>query len=328
MLPDLEAVVHQTGYFGPVALVAIAAFLLAESMLLIWADRRRKQGKINQRLRVQAKTGNEQEALFELRRRRGLTAVGHYQLPFIAFNRLVMQSGISIPIGRLMLLMVVSCATGVFMAYSLTGSLFVSVAAAAVLGLIVPVAMLLAMRARRRKLFESQLAEAIDVMVRSLKAGHPLTVAISVVAREMADPIGSEFGIVADEMTYGLDLDSALSNLRTRAGQSDLSFFVVAVSIQQKTGGNLAEILTNLSRMVRERGRMRRKVHSLSSEGRFSAIALSVIPCFIYGAISLTSPGYFKEVESDPLFMQAVYVGLGLWLMGVYVMRRMVNFRI
>ena len=265
MLPDLEAVVHQTGYFGPVALVAIAAFLLAESMLLIWADRRRKQGKINQRLSVQAKTGNEQEALFELRRRRGLNAVGHYQLPFIAFNRLVMQSGISIPIGRLMLLMVVSCATGVFMAYSLTGSLFVSVAAAAVLGLIVPVAMLLAMRARRRKLFESQLPEAIDVMVRSLKAGHPLTVAISVVAREMADPIGSEFGIVADEMTYGLDLDSALSNLRTRAGQSDLSFFVVAVSIQQKTGGNLAEILTNLSRMVRERGRMRRKVHSLSS---------------------------------------------------------------
>jgi tight adherence protein B len=239
-----------------------------------------------------------------------------------------MQSGISIPIGRLMLLMVVSCATGVFTAYSLTGSLFVSVAAAAVLGLIVPVAMLLAMRARRRKLFESQLPEAIDVMVRSLKAGHPLTVAISVVAREMADPIGSEFGIVADEMTYGLDLDSALSNLRTRAGQSDLSFFVVAVSIQQKTGGNLAEILTNLSRMVRERGRMRRKIHSLSSEGRFSAIALSVIPCFIYGAISLTSPGYFKEVESDPLFMQAVYVGLGLWLMGVYVMRRMVNFRI
>jgi tight adherence protein B len=328
MLPNLEAVVHQTGYFGPVALVAIAAFLLAESMLLIWADRRRKQGKINQRLSVQAKTGNEQEALFELRRRRGLNAVGHYQLPFIAFNRLVMQSGISIPIGRLMLLMVVSCATGVFMAYSLTGSLFVSVAAAAVLGLIVPVAMLLAMRARRRKLFESQLPEAIDVMVRSLKAGHPLTVAISVVAREMADPIGSEFGIVADEMTYGLDLDSALSNLRTRAGQSDLSFFVVAVSIQQKTGGNLAEILTNLSRMVRERGRMRRKIHSLSSEGRFSAIALSVIPCFIYGAISLTSPGYFKEVESDPLFMQAVYVGLGLWLMGVYVMRRMVNFRI
>ncbi len=328
MLPILEAVVHQTGYFCPVALVDIAAFLLAESMLLIWADRRRKQGKINQRLSVQAKTGNEQEALFELRRRRGLTAVGHYQLPFIAFNRLVMQSGISIPIGRLMLLMVVSCATGVFTAYSLTGSLFVSVAAAAVLGLIVPVAMLLAMRARRRKLFESQLPEAIDVMVRSLKAGHPLTVAISVVAREMADPIGSEFGIVADEMTYGLDLDSALSNLRTRAGQSDLSFFVVAVSIQQKTGGNLAEILTNLSRMVRERGRMRRKIHSLSSEGRFSAIALSVIPCFIYGAISLTSPGYFKEVESDPLFMQAVYVGLGLWLMGVYAMRRMVNFRI
>jgi len=328
MLPDFEAIVHQTGYFGPIALFAVAAFLVAESMLLMWADRRRKRGTINQRLSVHEKTENEEEALFELRRRRGLTAVGRYQLPLIAFNRLVMQSGISIPMGRLIFLIVISGATGAITAYSLTRSPFISVAAAVFLGLIVPVVMLFAMRARRQKLFESQLPDAIDIMVRSLRAGHPVPVAISIVGREMPDPIGSEFGIVADEMTYGLDLESALINMRRRAGQSDLSFLVIAISIQQKSGGNLAEILTNLSRMVRERARMRRKIHSLSSEGRFSAMALSVIPCFLYAFISLTTPSYFNEVDSDPLFMQAVYVGLAMWLTGIYVMRRMVKFRI
>lgn len=328
MLPDFEAIAHQTGYFAPIALLVIATFLVAESMLLLWADRRGKRGNINQRLSVQAKTENDEEALFELRHRRGLTAVGQYQFPLIAFNRLVMQSGISIPIRRLIMLIVVSATTGAFMAYSLTGSPFVSVAAAAVVGLIFPLAMLFAMRARRQKLFERQLPDAIDVMVRSLKAGHPVPVAISIVGREMADPIGSEFGLIADEMTYGLDLKSALINMARRVGQGDLSFLVIAISIQQKSGGNLAEILTNLSRMVRERGRMRRKIHSLSAEGRFSAMALSVIPCFLYVFLSIMTPSYFNEVKSDPLFMQAFYIGLSMWLLGIYVMRRMTNFRI
>lgn len=328
MLPDFGVLVHQTGYFGPVVVFAIAAFLLAESLFLIWADRRRKQGNINQRLSVRAKTENEEEALFELRRRRGLTADGRFQLPLAAFNRLVMESGISIPIGRLIFLIVVSSATGGFIAFQFTRSPLVSVAAAAVLGLFVPIAMLFVMRSRRLKLFESQLPEGIDVMVRSLKAGHPLPVAISVVAREMPDPIGSEFGTVADEMTYGLDLESALMNMRARTPQSDLSFLVVAISIQQKTGGNLAEILANLSRMVRERSRMRRKIHSLSSEGRFSAIALSIIPVFLFVFISLTTPSYFKEVENDPVFTYTIYLAICLWALGVFVMRRMVNFKI
>ena len=142
----------------------------------------------------------------------------------------------------------------------------------------------------------------------------------------MGDPVGSEFGMVADEMTYGLDIETAMSNMRTRAGQSDLSFLVVAISIQSKTGGNLAEILMNLSRMVRERARMRRKIHSLSSEGRFSAIGLSVIPCVLAMIIQLTAPTYFSEVEHDPLFMPAVYTGLGDVAIRVFTLRRMVNF--
>jgi tight adherence protein B len=148
------------------------------------------------------------------------------------------------------------------------------------------------------------------------------------VAREMVDPIGSEFGMASDEMTYGMDLETAMSNMALRGGQSDLAMLVVAVSIQVKTGGNLAEVLSNLSRMVRERSKMRRKIHAVSSEGRFSAIALSIIPAMIYGIVMISAPSYYDAVREDPLFTFAIYLGVVLWSCGVVVMRRMVNFRI
>ena len=134
------------------------------------------------------------------------------------------------------------------------------------------------MRKRATKAFGAQLPEAIDVMVRSLRAGHPVPVAIAMVAREMPDPIGSEFGIVADEMTYGTDLETAMRNLYFRVGQEDLPLFVTAVAIQGSTGGNLGEILENLSRVIRQRFKMRRKIRALAAEGQILALILSSLP--------------------------------------------------
>jgi len=196
------------------------------------------------------------------------------------------------------------------------------------LGAVLPIVVLLAMRSRRLRKLEEQLPEAIDVMVRSLRAGHPLSVAISLVSREMPDPIGSEFGMVCDEMTYGMDLATALTNLRARVEQSDLGLLVVAITIQSKTGGNLAELLGNLARMVRERARVRRKITALSAEGRYSAIALSIVPIAVYLVVNTMAPRYYAEVRDDAAFMPAYYVGLTLWVIGVAVMRRMVNFKI
>ena len=184
------------------------------------------------------------------------------------------------------------------------------------------------MGARRLWRFEEHLPEAIDIMVRSLRAGHPVPVAVAMVARELPDPIGSEFGMASVEMTYGMDLETSMSNMGSRVGQSDLAMLIVAVSIQARTGGNLAEILNNLSRMVRERTKMRRKIHALSAEGRFSAIALSVIPAMIYIVVMMSAPTYYDDVRNDPLFTLAVYTGAFLWICGVLVMRKMVSFRI
>jgi tight adherence protein B len=326
-MPSLEMITYQMGSYGPIVAIAVAAFLLFEALFLTWSRSRRREGRINERLRVKAAAHDGRAALVALRRSRGLTSEGRYELPLTAFNRLLMQSGLKIPAWRLVLLMAVAAGVGAFLTYSLTRAVPLAALAAAFGGLGLPMMALLVMRAKRMKALETQLPEAIHVMVRSLRAGHPLPAAIAMVAREMADPVGSEFGMVADEMTYGLDIDTAMGNMRSRAGQSDLSFLVVAISIQSKTGGNLAEILMNLSRMVRERARMRRKIHALSSEGRFSAIALSAIPCVLAGIIQLTAPTYFSEVDDDALFMPAFYTGLVMWAIGIYTLRRMVNFK-
>src|SRR2546423_3289802 len=115
----------------------------------------------------------------------------------------------------------------------------------------------------------------MDIMVRSLRAGHPVRVAGGLVAQELPDRIGTEFGIAADEITYGADVETAMRNLYFRVGQEDLPLFVTAVAIQGSTGGNLGEILANLSAVIRERFKMRRKIRALAAEGRASALILS-----------------------------------------------------
>ena len=138
-------------------------------------------------------------------------------------------------------------------------------------GTALPYLVLRFLRGRRQKAFGAQFPDGLDMIVRSLRAGHPVPIAITMVAREMKDPIGSEFGIVADEITYGADLETALRNLYFRIGQDDLPLFVTAVAIQGSTGGNLGEILENLSGVIRDRFKMRRKIRALASEGRASA---------------------------------------------------------
>jgi tight adherence protein B len=160
-----------------------------------------------------------------------------------------------------------------------------------------------------------------------LRAGHPFRVSLALVAREMPDPIGSEFGIVADEVTFGLEQTTAIDNLCRRVGEPDLSFFSTAVTVQQQSGGNLAEIMTRLSRLLRSRSKMRLKIRSLSAEGRLSAIALSAAPFFLIAIIQLIAPTYFAATNDSPVIMPAVVVGMILLGIGNFVMYRMVNFK-
>jgi tight adherence protein B len=191
-----------------------------------------------------------------------------------------------------------------------------------------PYLVLRLLRARRQKAFGAQFPDALDMIVRSLRAGHPVPIAITMVAREMRDPIGTEFGIVVDEITYGADLESALRSLYFRIGQDDLPLFVTAVAIQGSTGGNLGEILENLSGVIRQRFKMRRKIRALAAEGRASAIILSSLPIAMFLIIQVVAPDFYAGVWNESMTKTALAVA-GCWMgIGNLIMYRLVNFKI
>jgi tight adherence protein B len=148
------------------------------------------------------------------------------------------------------------------------------------------------------------------------------------VAKELPDPVGSEFGIVADEITYGADLEAAIRNLFYRVGTDDLPLFVTAVAIQTSTGGNLGEILENLSSVIRQRFKMRRKIRALAAEGRASALILSSLPIGMFAMIQFVAPDFYASVWNQSLTKIALG-GAAAWMgVGNLIMYRMVNFRI
>lgn len=310
------------------ALAAGSAVLFVEAVYLFFFTATSYRSRINRRLRLVHNEPNRESVLVQLRRERGLTADGLYSLPSIALNRLILQSGLSIGV-RKFLLMVVMLALVVFgAAMVIRGSVLEALVATLGGGVILPWLALRILRGRRHKRFGSQFPDALDIIVRSLRAGHPVPIAVAMVARELPDPVGTEFGIASDEVTYGADLETAMRNLYFRVGQEDLPLFVTAVAIQTSTGGNLSEILENLSSVIRLRIKMRRKVRALAAEGRFSALFLSSVPILLFFILKIAAPNHYAGIM-DRSLTQMGLAAAGAWMViGNFVMYRMVNFRI
>jgi tight adherence protein B len=182
-------------------------------------------------------------------------------------------------------------------------------------------------RAKRQRLIDDQLPLALDIINRALRAGHPVISAVQLAGREMGDPLGTEFGLIVDETTYGLEFKDALFNFAKRTGSRDAGFFAVSVSIQSQTGGNLAEILEGLSSVVRGRNTLAKRVKALASEGKASATLLSVLPFFLVIFFMLMQPGYYISKFNDPLFWPIVIGVFVLYLLGLLMIRRIVNFK-
>ena len=144
----------------------------------------------------------------------------------------------------------------------------------------------------------------------------------------MPDPVGTEFGITSDEINFGLNIHAALDNLHRRVGHDDLAFFIMAVKVQSQTGGNLPELLSRLSHLIRSRAMLRLKVRAASSEGRASGVFLSLMPFILVAIIILISPGYYRDVWSHPLIMPTLILCIILLLVGNFVIYRMVNFKV
>ncbi len=318
--------------FSPIYLIyllaAASAIFLFEAVYFLCFSGTSYRTNVNRRLRLIHDKVDRESILIQLRRERGLTSGGDYRMSYEGFNKLVLQSGLTLGIGKL----VMFAAIGALMAFAITFIIRGNLLHALLVGLLcstaLPYLVLRILRGRRQKKFGAQFPDAIDIIVRSLRAGHPVPIALTMVARELADPIGSEFGIVADEITYGADLETAMRNLYYRIGQDDLPLFVTAVAIQSSTGGNLGEILENLSGVIRQRFKMRRKIRALASEGRASALILSSLPILMFIVVNVVSPKFYASVWDQDITKIALTIA-GCWMgIGNFIMYRLVNFKI
>jgi len=182
--------------------------------------------------------------------------------------------------------------------------------------------------AARMAVFEQQLPDALDLLVRSLRAGHSLNSGLQMVGEELSEPIGPEFRYVANEIALGKETKRALDNLLYRVPSGDLPFFVTAISIQQETGSNLAEVLENLSTVIRERFKVYGKVRAITAMGRMSANILAVWPLIMIGAIYLVNPSYIEPLWTEEAGRSLVLIAAIMIFIGYVVCRRMAEIKV
>jgi tight adherence protein B len=191
-----------------------------------------------------------------------------------------------------------------------------------------PLLWLRVLRGRRMSALVRQLPEALDLMARGLKVGHPLNATISAVAKDMPDPVATEFGVIVDQISYGDDIVDAFADFADRTELEDVRYLAVSVAIQHGTGGNLADVLTTLAKVIRDRGSMRRRIKAISAEGRLTSRFLSALPLIILAATSITAPDYYAGVRDDSLFRPMAIAVAALVVANFLVLRQLVNFRI
>jgi tight adherence protein B len=320
--------------------VFASVFLLLQAVLRSTVDRRAHAGAVNKRLRLIATGADRENIVSTLRKNDPLLLSGDWSIlrpMFTAFRRNLTMASVPISAAQVVLAMaaifaalVLVVATAAWSAnYALTGGvlqLIIAFAAATAVG--VPVMVIGILAERRRKKMQAQFPVALDIFVRALRSGHPISGALEILTQEMEDPIGTEFGLVSDEVSYGADLTEALNDMAERWDLDDIRMFVVSLAVQNETGGNLAEILNNLSQVIRERTSLLLKVRALSSEGRMTGWLLTGLPVLTFVILFLTNPAFYLDVAEDPIF----YIGfpiLLLWfVLGVAWIRKLVNIKV
>lgn len=320
-------------YLIMVVLVFVAVVLLLEGLYVMWRSYRGPEAmKLETRLHALSAT-RDRSPQTQLLRERMLS-----ELPVMerflqrvprmrGLDKIILQSGLNWTVSKLLLAcLVLGALAWAAMMLAARQTLLVGFVAGVVVGS-APLMYVYYMKSKRMAKLERQLPDALDLMVRALRAGHAFSSALKMAGEELQQPLSGEFATVHDEVNFGVSLEQALTHLSERVPLTDLRYFVVAVLIQRESGGNLTEILTNLSRLIRERLKLMAKVRVLSSEGRMSAWVLCLMPFFLAAIMNLANPGFMSPLWKDPIGITIVKYMLSLMLIGVFIMRKIIKVR-
>ncbi len=291
-----------------------------------------EQRKIRRRLRASTAGGARRETVDIVRKRALSEAPGITRLILSASGvqylaRLLEQANSRYSVGRLLLLSLVLAVVGFLLTSFLTNNPLFNVAGAGLLALL-PFLSVYRTRRQRMVKFQRQLPDALDLVGRALKAGHGFVAGLKMAGDEFQDPIGVEFEKTIDEINFAGDAPNALKNLAQRVDCPDLKFFVTAVLVQRETGGNLAEIIDNLSRLIRKRFELQGRIRALAAEGKLSAMVLLGLPFLIGAALSILNPQYVGLLLTDPIGQGMVGFAGVMMIIGTVVMIKMIKIRV
>ena len=313
--------------------VFVAVALGIEGLFMWWNTTRGPEARrMARRLRAASAGGHGVEQVSIIKQRvlsrsegvqRLLLALPHVQ----TVDRLIVQAGVSMTVGDMILLTVLLGGVGLVVPIYTGRGLIIGIVFGCVLAAL-PSLYLLRARAKRMERLENQLPDAIDLMGRAMRAGHAFPNALKMVGDEMTGPVAMEFRILFDEINYGVKLEDALLNLLERVPSTDLQYFVVALLIQRETGGNLAELLDNISVIVRARIKLMGEIRTLSAEGKLSAWVLGLLPFATALFINIVNPKFMDVLWTDPVGLKMVYTALAMMVFGVFWMRKIIKIRV
>jgi len=242
-------------------------------------------------------------------------------------QKMLAQGHVDIRAGNFLMLCALSALAFAALAFWAGGNIIFGWAGA-LLGFFIPYAYASHMRAKRFQKFEEKFPEAIDTLARAVRAGHAFTTALEMIANEISEPVAGEFRQLYEEQKFGLPVRDALINLTDRIPLVDVKFFVTAVMLQRETGGNLAEILDNLSYVIRERFKILRQVRVHTAQGRLTMLLLMALPPTIVVLMLSLNPGFIRPLFTDPIGHALIVIGITLQTMGYFVIRRIIRIQV
>jgi tight adherence protein B len=319
------------------SIVFLAVVLLAEGGFLYWRDTYGPKKRVSKRMQLLERGASAEEIITALRRQ--TTDASKSLVPSVIryLDVRLNQAGVRISAQRMLTIMasvtiligfLFPLVGGITGQIRSAGAILLIVLFAAGAGIALPVLAINYLAARRLKLLEKQFPTALDVLVRGLRAGYPITGALELVVAELPDPLSSELALVLAEMNYGYALRDALINLADRVQTQDINMFVVSVSIQTETGGSLADILDGLAQVIRDRAAMVLKVRALASEGKMTGALLTAMPIVTFLGVFSTKPEFYLDNVDDPWFMPGVIGVMFMFTLGVVIMRRLIAIKV